>query len=147
MKVWIKNTGKAPGCLKKDKHLLFFCSRPTVIQPSEIIRAQTDTFIKVEQNTIITLVTHSSLSGKACELFPGTIIIDANHDYSKPLEIPLRNCGRNQTNKMPGEPLALGYVSFCEEIELEDLDLSLPSPAEQNSVPQKKNVGIRFEIK
>ncbi len=127
--------------------LAFCLDRPTVIQPSEIIKVQTTTIIKVPQGYLLTIVTAPELYNKAGEVFPACLTIDASSN-EQALEIPIRNSSRNQLNLMQGNLIAFGYISKIEDIQIGSLKTEQGNVVQpEKSRPQKKQDGnIKFEL-
>ena len=141
-------TGKDPkGYVDiQDDHIIFTNPKPVVIQPSEIIKISMGTAMKLPEGYIGIISTHPRLFGKACELFPSTIIRSARSPDGE-LELAIRNSGRSQVNLMQGDPIGVGYVSKIQTIDAREFDLDVLKRSELPSTsPQKKNI-FDFEIK
>ena len=127
-------------------HIVFTNPKPIIIQPSEIIKISMGTVMKLPEGYIGIISTHPRLLGKACELFPSTVIRSARSPDAE-LELAIRNSGRNQVNLMQDDPIGVGYISQIHEIDARELDVDILKKSELPSTsPQKKNP-FNFEIK
>lgn len=148
IKVEFCQTGKGAKAYVEIQgdHIVFANPKPIVIQPSEIIKISMGTAMKLPEGYIGIISTHPRLFGKACELFPSTIIRSARSSDGE-LELAIRNSGRNQVNLMQDEPIGVGYISKIQTIDARELDLAVLEKSELPSTsPQKKNP-FNFEIK
>ena len=141
-------TGKDPkGYVGiQGDHIIFTNPKPVVIQPSEIIKISMGTAMKLPEGYIGIISTHPRLFGKACELFPSTVIRSARSPDGE-LELAVRNSGRNQVNLMQDDPIGVGYISQIQKVDVRELDIEILKKSELPSTsPQKKNI-FDFEIK
>lgn len=126
--------------------LQFCATQPIVIQPSETMKVPLNVIIKVEGNVVINVSTHKDMAGRVGELFPALTTIDSNSP-EKPLELAVRNNGRNPIHLMAGQPVAVGHLYISEEPELEQFSVSVSSQEKPKSRPPKRNRDIKFEVK
>jgi dUTPase len=128
-------------------YLIIGCAQPIIIQPSEIQKVQTNVVFQIEKGDILQIVTDPSLSKKAGEIFPACIVLD-HTEKLEPLEIPVRNNGRNPIHLMRGEFVAKAYGLKIEQIISFPLDLEIEKKKElEKSKPAKLNKDIKFEVK
>lgn len=151
MKIYFcKANDNEPGGVDVEERTIYFSAiQPQVIQPSEIMRVPVNVVIKIaDDNGILEIKTHPKLSDRVGELFPAIICID-NKSPEVPVEIPIRNCGRNPIHLMAREPIAIGHLLTTEPIEPEDFHYEPPKKKgpTQRSAPQKRNQNVRFEVK
>ena len=126
--------------------LLFSIPKPTIVQPSEIIKIKTGIIMKVPSEHVVIISTYPDRPIAAAELFPAVVTMDGCASETE-LELAVKNSGRGQLNILPGVPFAVGYVIRTHTIEFGEFepDAVTPSPKEK-SVPQKKN-SFSFEVK
>lgn len=147
MKLELANLNKEgyKGAVVSDNVLTLQCIRPTIIQPSEILKIQTEIVLQVPQGYILNISTHPDLYEKAGELFPALVVLDSLHLGEVVLLI--RNSGRNPLNLMPGDFIAQGHVTQMEEIDCQELEWHGPA---RKSLPQtgpQKRDPFHFEVK
>lgn len=133
------------GVVMTDNGLNLRCIRPTVIQPSEILKVQTETALKVPEGYVLNISTHPDLYEKAGELFPALVALDSSHLGE--VILPIRNSGRNPLHLMPGDHIAQGHVVKIERADYQEMDWYEPArkPLPQTG-PQKRDP-FRFEVK
>lgn len=125
----------------------FSCSKPEVIQSSEIKKIQTDITLEVAQGYVLTIFTASNLFEQAAEVFPGPYVLDSNTP-KKILEIPVRNHARNPLHLMEGTVIARGYLTQVAEVVIREIEpMGEGRQKMKRTVPQKKNSNIKFEVK
>lgn len=147
MELQVHGSDNTETLLYEDGVLVFLAAKPTIVQPSEIMKVQTGLSVRVPFGYVLNISTAPALAIKAAELFPGLMAVSASEQEVE-LELPVRNSGRNALNIMAGQTLAVGHVVKTEEINIKDFepqDWKLVSNAE--SKPQKKNPNIKFEIR
>lgn len=121
----------------------FYCTKPAVIQSSEIQKVQTGLVCEIPQGCVLNISTYPKLIEQASEVFPNLLVIDHKHEGE--LLIPVRNSGRSPLNLMPGTAIAVGHVIKIEQLELEGFEYEAPK-VQPKSKPQKKNP-FSFEVK
>lgn len=149
MKLEIYNArkGEPIGNVLVDDRLVFSASHPIIIQPAEIMKVQTDLVLNLPAGHVLNISTAPELSLRAGELFPGLIVIGSRDKFVS-LELPVRNCGRNPLSIMPKQPVAVGYVYAVEVPQIEEITPPIENAENLSpNVPQKKNPGIKFEIR
>jgi len=111
------------------------------------MKVQTDLLVRVPKGYILTLSTAPELYVKVGELFPASLTI-GEHSGDHSLELPVRNCGRDPLNIMPGNPIVVGFLLKTIKPGLSSFNSTVL--AERNkpkSKPPKKNSDIKFEIR
>ena len=149
MKLEIYNArkGEPISAVLSGDSLIFSASRPIIIQPSEIIKVQTDLVLNLPSGYVLNISTAPELSLRAGELFPGLIAIGCG-DSQLSLELPVRNCGRNPLSIMPKQSIAMGHIVAVEVPQIEEFVPAAQESKEPSSnIPQKKNPGIKFEVR
>lgn len=127
--------------------VVFQATKPTIIQPSEIMKISAAVILDIPENFILSISTHSFLYEKAAQIFPSVFVLDMNSP-KKEIFIPVLNQGRNQLNIMPENPLAVGYLTEVPNLTVSQTQLlASQDKNSQPSRPQKKNADIQFEIK
>lgn len=126
--------------------LQFTVTKPVVIQPSEIMKVPINSVVKVDPGVVLNISTHPDLAVKVGELFPSLVVLDSSSP-EVPLELPVRNAGRNPINLMPGNPVAVGHLVPTENIELEEFSIAVATKDRPKSSPPKRNKEIKFEVK
>jgi len=147
MKVEFYNTkgkGVDPSLYSQGR-FSFKASRPIIVQPSEIMKVQTDLVVRVPEGCILSIVSSHALFRRTGELFPANLVI-TSMDSDFVLELPIRNCGRNPINIMPEQEIASGFVLASVDVEIGEFDLLAEQSAPKKSSPQKKNSNIKFEL-
>lgn len=127
--------------------VLHFCAtKPVVVQPSEIMKVPINSAIRVAGKVVLNIGTHPDLAEKVGEVFPGTVTLN-ELSIVKPLELAVRNAGRNPINIMPEDSVGIGYLVPIEHIEPEEFSIETVQREKMKSTPPKKNRDIRFEVK
>ena len=140
-----KNKGQNPGTIFHEWSITFTTETPVIVQPAEIIKIQTGIFIKIEWGPeILSINTHPELVSRTGELFGGEMVLHGFADY---VQIPVRNGGRNPLHLMPGQPIAMGRIVPIQMVFSEQIEVTLPETELSASTPQKRNPGIKFELR
>lgn len=134
------------GVVFEERTLTFEAARPTIVQPSEIMKVPINATIKVQGEVVLNISTHPDLSQKAGELFPGLIAVDENSGELV-LELPVRNGGRNPINLRMHDRVAVGHLIPTTKIEPEEYFIDLAPAERPQSTPQKRNDGFKFEVR
>jgi dUTPase len=147
LQIYSTNKDQPHGLRLEEDRLILTASRPSIIQPSEIMKVQTDSFVRVPVGYTLNISTAPELAERAGEIFPGLIVVDSYYG-TKSLEVPVRNGGRNPLNLMPGQVVAIGYVTGVSPIEVEEFlpDLGNSKSAKKTG-PSRKNPDFKFEIR
>jgi len=148
MKVFYHRISQTGTVLYGDSdHILNFpCLQPTIIQPGEIKKVPTGITLKIEKGNILTIYTPSELWQIAAEVFPAVLILDHSAPET-PLEIPVRNSGRNQLNLLAGQTVACGIGSKITSIQIQEFEPVSKKTSVVTNRPQKKNPDVKFEIR
>ena len=150
LELYKDNPTSATTTVVEGNRITFGASQPLVIQPGEIMSVQTEMFVRIEDGFVLNISTCREISQRAGELFPGLITIDSE-DEILPIQLPIKNSGRSTLHIMPGDRIAVGYVTRAHPIEAGEF-VPLSKPGEDTSkrlktVPQKKNSrSVKFEI-
>jgi len=134
------------GLVLAEGVLHFIAAKPTVIQPSEIMKVPINAVVRIPGGVLLNISTSEELASKAGELFPALIALD-NMSGDVVLELPIRNSGRNQINLQIGDVVARGHLVPIEFPTIEEFTIQIPNADRPKTRPQKKNDGIKFEVK
>lgn len=128
------------------KAIHFSATKPTIIQPLEIMRIPINYVIQIGEGAVLNISTHPNLTDKVGEIFPALITID-DASKEKPLELAVRNAGRNPINLMPGDLIGIGHLVSTENINPEEIPVDFQVIDKIKSKPPKKNTEVKFEVK
>lgn len=148
MKVYFHKIKKNdPNGVVLAEGVLHFCAtRPTVVQPSEIMKVPVNVVVRVVGNVVLNISTHPKLVERAGTLFPALLTLD-KMSPEEPLELAVKNEGRNPLHLMPDQLVGIGYLLPIEQIEPEEFSISVASRESPKSKPQKRNKDVKFEVK
>lgn len=131
----------------EDNIITFKCSKPSVIQSSEIKRVVTDLTLEVEPGFVLTIFTEPGLYEKAAEVFPGPFVLDSSTP-KRVLEIPIRNHSGSPLHIMDGQIIAKGYLTQVAEVQVKEIEpVGTERKPMKRTQPQKRNTDIKFEVK
>ena len=134
--------------LKIDDNIITFtCSKPMVIQSSEIKRVQTDIMLEIESGFILTIFTEPSIYEMAAEVFPGPYILDSGSP-KKMLEIPIRNNAGSPLHLLENAVIARGYLTEISKVSVKEIEpVQETKSSRKKSTPAKRNTDIKFEVR
>lgn len=134
------------GVFWSESLLNFGVTHPIVIQPSEIMKVPVNTVIKLQGDVVLSISTHEKLIERVGVLFPPVTTLNSTSSQL-PLELAVKNEGRNPLHLMTGQLIAVGYLLPLEKIEPEEFSVSVESKERPKSRPIKRNKDIKFEVK
>lgn len=136
---------KGTEAVIKDNIFTFSCSKPVIIQSSEIKKIQTGVTLDIESGYVLTIVSDPNIYNRAAEVFPGPYVIDNNSPKSV-LEIPVRNHAGSPLHLMEGAVIARGYLTQIAEINIKEIEPEPEVKPMRKSTPIKKGSKIKFEV-
>ena len=148
MKIYFDELDKnePSGVQWKGQNVCFVATRPVIVQPSEIMKVPLNLALKIEEGCVLIVGTHPDLYDRVATLFPDYLMFDDSVN-EKPLELAVRNSGRNPLHLMIGDLVAIGYLCSTVALEPEPFSISYEKPkVPPKSRPSKKNPNVEFEI-